>query len=101
VIGLTQAAATTQITGAGLSVGTVTSANSTTVPAGSVISQNPTGGTMVAPGSAVNLVISLGATQTSVPSVVGLLQAAAQAAIVNAGLVVGSISSQNNTAPAG
>src|SRR5262245_24026713 len=102
VVGLTQAAATTQITGAGLSVGTVTSSNSTTVPVGSVISQSPTGGTMVAAGSAVNLVISLGPTQTSVPSDVGLLQAAAQTAIVNAGLVVGSISSQNsNTAPAG
>ena len=41
VVGLTQAAASTAITGAGLTVGTITSANSATVPAGSVISQNP------------------------------------------------------------
>ena len=60
VVNLTQAAATAAITGAGLAVATVTTAASTTVPAGSVISQNPTGGTLIAVGSAVNLVISLG-----------------------------------------
>ena len=38
---LTQAAATTAIGNAGLTVGAVTTASSTTVPAGSVISQNP------------------------------------------------------------
>ena len=45
-----QAAATTSLTGAGLAVGTVTTASSPTVPAGSVISQNPTSGTSVAAG---------------------------------------------------
>ena len=60
VVGLTQAAATTAITGAGLVVGTVTTANSATVPAGSVISQNPAAGASVAAGSAVALVVSLG-----------------------------------------
>jgi hypothetical protein len=60
VVGLTQAAATTAITGAGLVVGTVTTASSPTVAAGSVISQNPVGGSSVAPGSAVNLVVSTG-----------------------------------------
>jgi beta-lactam-binding protein with PASTA domain len=60
VVGLTQAAATTAITNAGLVVGTVTTASSSTVPAGSVISQSPTGGTPVNVGSAVNLVISSG-----------------------------------------
>ena len=39
VVGDTQAAATTAITGAGLVVGTVTTALSTTVPAGDVISE--------------------------------------------------------------
>ena len=41
VVGLTQTAATTSITNAQLVVGTVTTASSTTVPAGSVISQTP------------------------------------------------------------
>ena len=101
LVGLTQAAAATQITGAGLSVGTVTSSSST-APAGSVISQSPISGTIVSPGSTVDLVVSSGPTQAIVPSVVGLLQAAAGTAIVNAGLIVGSISSQNsNSDPAG
>ena len=60
VVGLTQSAATTAITGAGLVVGTVTQQSSATVPAGSVISQNPAAGTSVAAGSAVNLVVSTG-----------------------------------------
>jgi hypothetical protein len=60
VIGLLQADAATQITGAGLSVGTVTSSNSSTVPVGHVISQSPIAGTVVAPGSLVDFVVSLG-----------------------------------------
>ena len=55
-----RAAATTTITGAGLIVGTITTASSTTVPAGSVISQNPAAGAQVTSGSAVALVISSG-----------------------------------------
>ena len=61
VVGLTQAAATSAITGVGLVVGTVTTASSSTVPSGSVISQTPAAGTSVAAGSAVNLVVSSGA----------------------------------------
>src|SRR5206468_5685195 len=74
VVGLTQAAATTAITGAGLTLGAVTTANSTTVAIGSVISQNPAAATNAVTGSAVSLVVSLGA---RVPTVVGLTQAAA------------------------
>jgi hypothetical protein len=58
VVNDTQTAATTAITGAGLVVGTVTTASSTTVPIGDVISESPVAGTMVAAGSAVNLVVS-------------------------------------------
>jgi serine/threonine-protein kinase len=60
VVGLTQAAASAAITGAGLVVGTVTSASSPTVPAGSVISSTPTAGTQVASGASVDLLISVG-----------------------------------------
>jgi PASTA domain len=59
VVGLTQAAATTAITNAGLVLGTVTTASSSTVPAGSVISESPIAGTQVNAGSAVNLVVSM------------------------------------------
>ena len=60
VVGMTQAAAESAITLAGLTVGTVTRANSDTMPEGRVISQDPTGGSRVAGGTRVNLVISLG-----------------------------------------
>ena len=60
VTGLSVADATARITAAGLRVGTITSLNSNTVPAGLVLSTNPLAGVGVAPGSLVNLVVSLG-----------------------------------------
>jgi autotransporter-associated beta strand protein len=60
VAGLTQSNATNTIITAGLTVGTVTVAPSSTVPAGSVISQLPVSGTLVSPGTPVDLVISSG-----------------------------------------
>ena len=64
VVGQTQAAATTVIIGAGLVLGTVTTAPNSTVPAGSVVSSNPTAEAGVYVGSAVSLVISTGLPQT-------------------------------------
>jgi beta-lactam-binding protein with PASTA domain len=99
VVGSTQAAAQTAITSAGLTIGTVITANSVTVPPGNVISQNPTAGTNVSPGSAVDLVVSLG---VAVPNVVGSTQAAAQTAITTAGLTVGTVTTANSaTVPIG
>ena len=61
VVGLTQAAASSAITAAGLIVGTVTQQSSNAVPSGDVISENPPAGTSVAAGSSVtNLVVSSG-----------------------------------------
>jgi len=62
VVGETQADATTAITGAGLVLGTVTTASSSTVPLGDVISESPSAGTGVNPGSAVDIVVSSGPT---------------------------------------
>jgi beta-lactam-binding protein with PASTA domain len=63
VVGQTQAAATTALTGQGLTV-SVTFAPSTTVAGGLVISQTPTGGSSAARGSNVALVISQGTAPT-------------------------------------
>ena len=98
VVGSTQTAATSAITGAGLVLGTVTNASSSTVPIGSVISESPTAGTAVSGGSAVNLVISTG---VSVPNVVGQTQAAATSAITGAGLTVTTSSAPSSTVPIG
>jgi serine/threonine-protein kinase len=60
VVNMTEAAATTAISFAGLAVGTINRESSASVPSGSVIRQNPAAGTNVAAGSAVALVISTG-----------------------------------------
>jgi PASTA domain len=60
VVGDTQAAASTAITGAGLTVGAVTQASSATVANGNVISETPAATSSVAKGSAVALVVSSG-----------------------------------------
>jgi beta-lactam-binding protein with PASTA domain len=60
VVGLTQAAATTALTNAQLTVGIVTTASSETAASGSVISQTPASPGTAPQGSAVNLVISTG-----------------------------------------
>ncbi len=61
VVGQQQATAESNIVNANLVVGSVTTANDDAVPAGSVINQNPVGGSSIVEGSPVDLVISLGA----------------------------------------
>src|ERR1700689_3756256 len=70
VMGDTQAAATTAITGPGLTVGTVTQASSATVATGSVISQAPAAGASAGSGASVALVGSSGPPPVAVPNVV-------------------------------
>ena len=94
VVGLTQSAAESAITGAGLSADTVTETYSDTVAIGLVISQDPAEGTSVAPGSAVDLVVSNGPAPVDVPGVVGLTQSAAESAIAGAGLSVGTVTDE-------
>ena len=86
VTGLTQAAAQTAITAAGLVVGTVTQASSATVAAGDVISQSPTAGTAVAQGSAVNLVIS--STFTALTATLTTARGAQTATLLPSGLIL-------------
>jgi len=101
VVGLSETAAATAITAFNLVVGTVTHEYSNTVAAGLVISQDPVGGTEVAEGSSVNLVVSLGSSGI-VPDIIGQGQADANSAILAAGLVVGTIGHEySNTVPSG
>src|ERR1700719_1949234 len=96
VEGLTQDAATTAITAAKLTGGTVTQQTSNTVATGKVISQDPPNGNSVAQGSPVNLVISLGPQMVTVPNVEGLTQDAATTAITAAKLTMGAITRQSS-----
>jgi beta-lactam-binding protein with PASTA domain len=102
VVGLSQTAAGSALSAAGLMTGTITRQASTTVAAGDVVSQSPSAGSSVTSGAAVNLVISSGPPSVDVPSVVGLTQAAAGTALTGAGLVAGTITQQaSDTVTAG
>jgi hypothetical protein len=96
VVGDSQAAATTAITGGGLTLGTVTMQSNATIASGDVISENPAAGASVANGSAVALVVSSGPAKVAVPNVVGDTQAAATTAITGAGLAVGAVTHQSS-----
>jgi beta-lactam-binding protein with PASTA domain len=98
VVGSPQSAASAALTTAGLTTGTVTTANHATVPAGAVISQNPIAGVNAAPGSGVALSVSLGPVVVSnvVPNVVGQPRAAATTAITTAGLTAGTVTFANH-----
>ncbi len=98
VVNVTQVAATTAITDAGLVVGMVTSAPSATIPPGSVISQDPPAGTGVASGSAVDLVVSSGVT---VPDVVGQTETAATTVLTSAGFLVTTSTQASTVVPSG
>lgn len=76
------------IEGAGLTVGTITNVTTTAVTAGMVTAQTPEQGAQAAKGSPIDLWVSQAPATAPVPSVVGLTQVAADAALVNAGLVV-------------
>ena len=60
LVGQTSTSALDAISGAGLVVGTVTTLSSSTVPAGTILSQDPLSGTAVTTGSTVNWVVSTG-----------------------------------------
>ena len=71
------------------------------VAQGNVIEQSPAAGSLGKSGDSVKIVISRGTEQegaatTAVPSVLGLTEDAARAAIQNAGLTVGNITSGNS-----
>jgi hypothetical protein len=90
VVGSTQADANSAVTGASLVVGNITPSYSNTVPAGSVISENPSAGTQVALGSSVDMVVSLG--KPAVPDVVGKTEAVAASDITAVdSLIVGTV----------
>ena len=71
---------------AGLSFGSVERAPSGAVSEGQVFSQNPSANTSVAPDTSINVTISSGPRQISVPSVVGSNVEAAKRSLLDAGL---------------
>jgi serine/threonine-protein kinase len=60
LLGMTEQDATTALTNAKLTLGTITQSNSATYPKGQVISSDPVANTQIVPGTVVNLIISNG-----------------------------------------
>jgi serine/threonine-protein kinase len=87
LVNLTEAQARAAIGDAGLTPNVGDFENSDTVPAGSVVRQDPEPDSYVDPGSIVTIVLSAGRKQVAVPNVVGMQLKDAKAALTTAGLV--------------
>jgi beta-lactam-binding protein with PASTA domain/tRNA A-37 threonylcarbamoyl transferase component Bud32 len=90
VRGLTVAQATTAITTAGLTVGQVTQQNSDTVDKGKVIDQSPEPRSELGKGGPVDLKVSGGVKESTVPTLVGLSLDEASNSLRDAGLQLGT-----------
>ncbi|MHB1390855.1 MAG: Stk1 family PASTA domain-containing Ser/Thr kinase [Thermoleophilia bacterium] len=90
---------------AGLNPDRQPDAYSATVPAGTVISQDPAAGSQAQKDSSVKYVVSLGAQppkDVTVPDVTGKTTTAAQTLLEQAGLLLGAVTEQNSaTVPTG
>jgi hypothetical protein len=95
VVGQVQLDAETMIRDAGLTVGIVTQENSTE-SAGTVIGQSPGSGQIVVEGSPVDIAVSLGPTQVTVPNVEGQWRLVAWIRIRIAGLLIGNVTFENS-----
>jgi eukaryotic-like serine/threonine-protein kinase len=93
VEGLTAAQAVSTLRSAGFKPTAKTKA-SATVAEGLVIATEPAAGTRLPVGSAVTVLVSSGPAPTRVPDTIGQTRAAAEAALVTAGLAVGTITQQ-------
>ncbi|MEY2694291.1 MAG: hypothetical protein RL142_639 [Actinomycetota bacterium] len=77
-------------------------ATSDTIPAGNIISTDPKAGIEAPKGTQVKVVVSTGPSEVAVPSLLGLTEEEAKAALATAGLELGTITSGTSpTAPAG
>jgi beta-lactam-binding protein with PASTA domain/predicted Ser/Thr protein kinase len=101
VTGLNIPAAEAKLKAAGLTLNPPQQEFSDTVDAGLIISQDPAEGVRIAQGEAVNVVVSKGEEQVSVPSVVGDTEGGARQKLENAGLVVGDITERSSDQPKG
>ncbi|MFC3999880.1 Stk1 family PASTA domain-containing Ser/Thr kinase [Nocardiopsis sediminis] len=88
VIGSNVDEATQTLTNAGFEIGDRTEEESDSYEAGQIIRTDPAGGTSADPGTAINLVVSSGSAQVTVPDLVGLTEQEATDAVNEAGLNV-------------
>jgi len=107
VVGMTQSGATNTLLVAKLAVGRTTEVQTSSAPAGSVVSQDPAASAKVPQGTKVVLTVVAGATPSPtastapVPGVVGESQAAAQTQLIGAGFVVVVSRESSSSVPSG
>ena len=100
--GLTVPAAQNALIAQGLVLGNQTPQSSVTVPQDAVIAQTPPAGESIAKGSRVDITVSTGKDQATVPQLVGLTSPdAARAALVDANLTLGKVTQIDSDQPAG
>ena len=94
--------ATLALTKVGLVVGTQTPQADDNAPKGTIIGQDPASGELLELGQAVNLVVSAGKDQTSVPDLVDLASSEdARLALTDARLVLGKVTPKDSDKPEG
>jgi len=99
LVGMTQEEAEAAIVEAGLTVGEVTPDEESDEEPGTVTATDPASGEQVPPGTAINLAVARAREQVAVPSVIGRSLQDAQAAIEDAGLVLGNVESRESDRP--
>ena len=94
--------ATLALTDVGLVVGTQTPQADDNEPKGTIIGQDPAAGELIELGQAVNLIVSAGKDQTSVPDLVDLASTEdARLALTEARLVLGKVTPKDSDKPEG
>ncbi|MGD2093813.1 MAG: PASTA domain-containing protein [Phycisphaerales bacterium] len=91
VVGMNETDAGSAISSASLTMGFPSYACDNTVPAGLIISQSPSAGTLVSITTWVNVVVSTGPCEVTVPDITGVLLLDAGQALYGHHLVVGSV----------
>lgn len=102
VQGLTVDEAQSTLATQGLVLGTQTPQASTTVPSGRIISQNPPSGEQIDKGTRVDITVSSGKDQATVPNLVGLSsQDDARQALLSNNLTLGTVKEVDSAQPQG
>src|SRR5690606_22949012 len=97
VVGQDQVAAQAAIVQAGL-VPDVVEVADDDAPAGEVVSQDPAGNTQTERGATVTLRVSSGPDEVEVPNLLGLTESQARETLEDAGLVLGSVGTEESDA---
>ena len=91
VLGLVEAEARKQLTEQGFRVRLEGERANPVIPRGAVVWQDPPPGMVLAPNTAVQIVVSAGPAPVTVPDVVGLALSSAEKIIIAAGVKVGTV----------